>query len=134
LPLLRPKNHSRSHAKTAHSQRGFVMIEMMLAVAIVGTAMLATVSAFSTASKTARFVQETTTAEWLATSQIELIRVATFQLTPGTYTTVPAPTGYSVANVTSGVAGGDSNIQIVTVTVSRGADDVYETSAMKVNR
>ena len=109
------------------------MIEMMLAVAIVGTAMLATVAAFSTASKTSGFVQQTTTAEWLAISQVELIRVAAFQVTPGVYTSVPAPTGYSVANATSSVVGGDENIQIVTVTVSRGVDPIYVTSALKVN-
>lgn len=134
MPLLRLSNQDRSHTNSANSQRGFVMIEMMLAVAIVGTAMLATVSAFSTASKTSKFVQETTTAEWIATSQIELIRVATFQVTPGVYASVPVPAGYSVSNATSAVVGGDANIQIVTVTVSRGAEDIYSSSALKVNR
>ncbi len=110
------------------------MIEMMLAVAIVGTAMFAAVSAFSTASRTSAFVQETTTAEWLATSQIELVRTATFLVTPSSYTDVPAPTGYAIANATTAVAGGDSNIQIVTVTVSRNGEDIYVTSTMKVNR
>jgi type II secretory pathway pseudopilin PulG len=110
------------------------MIEMMLAVAIVGTAMLATVSAFSTAAKTSKFVQETTTAEWIAISQIELIRVAAFQVAPGVYASVSAPAGYSVSNATSAVIGGDANIQIVTVTVDRGTDQIYVTSALKVNR
>ena len=110
------------------------MIEMMLAVAIVGTAMLATVSAFSTASKTSEFVQETTTAEWIATSQIELIRVAAYQVTPNVYASVPAPDGYTVTNVTSAVTGADTNIQIVTVTVNNGVEDIYVTSALKVNR
>jgi len=111
-----------------------VMIEMMLAVSIVGTAMFAAVLAFSTASQTSAFVQETTTAEWLATSQIELVRTATYVDTPGVYTGVAAPTGYAVVNATSAVGGADPNIQIVTVTVSRGGEMVYETSTLKVNR
>lgn len=110
------------------------MIEMMLAVAIVGTAMLAVVSAFSSASKTAGFVDEAATAQWLATSQMELIRTATYVLTPGTYTAVTAPTGFAVANTTSAVTGGDANIQIVTVTVSENGESVFVASTMKVNR
>ena len=110
------------------------MIEMMLAVAIVGTAMLAVVQAFSTASKSAAFVDESATAQWLATSQIELVRAATFVVTPGTYTTVAAPAGFAVTNATSAVSGGDTNIQIVTVTVTESGDTVFETSTMKVNR
>jgi type II secretory pathway pseudopilin PulG len=110
------------------------MIEMMIAVAIVGTAMLAVVSAFSTASKNAQFIEEAATAQWLATSQIELVRAATFVATPGTYAAVAAPTGFAVTNATSAVSGGDSNIQIVTVTVTENGDTVFEASTMKVNR
>jgi type II secretory pathway pseudopilin PulG len=110
------------------------MIEMMLAVAIVGTAMLAVVAAFSTAARTAEFVEESTTGEWVATSQIELIKTAAYVLTPGTYAAVPAPAGFAVANTTANVAGGDANIQIVTVIVTQGGENVYETSALKVNR
>lgn len=116
------------------SQRGFVMVEMLLAVAIVGTAMLATVAAFSTASRTAAFVDNATTGQWVATSQIEFIKTAAYVLTPGTYASVPVPTDFAVSNATSDVSGGDENIQIVTVIVSRGGETVFETSAMKVNR
>ncbi|MCZ6539520.1 MAG: type II secretion system protein [Chloroflexi bacterium] len=116
------------------SQRGFVMIEMMLAVAIVGTAMLAAVTAFSTASRTATHVEKVTTGEWVAISQIELIKTAVYQLTPGTYASVPVPAGFAISNTTSDVTGGDANIQIVTVIVSQGGATVYETSALKVNR
>lgn len=116
------------------SQRGFMMIEMMLAVAIVGTAMFAVVSAFSTSARSATFVQETATAQWLATSQIEFIRTAEYVITPGTYTTVPSPAGYAVANATSAVSGGDSNIQTVTVTITKSGEVIFTTSTVKVNR
>jgi prepilin-type N-terminal cleavage/methylation domain-containing protein len=135
LPLLQTTTQDRSHVRSAvQRQHGFVMIEMMLAVAIVGTAMFAAVTAFSTSSKTSLFVQETTTAEWLATSQMELIRTAAYQLTPNTYADVPAPTGYSIANVTSAVSGGDENIQIVTIEITRNGASIYEASTLKVNR
>lgn len=122
------------HVDGARSQRGFLMIETMLAVAIVGTAMLAVVSAFSTASRTSSFVEDTTTAEWLATSQIEVIRTTAFVLTPGTYPAVSAPAGFAVANTTSAITGGDQNIQTVTVTVTKAGEVVYTTSTVKVNR
>jgi type II secretory pathway pseudopilin PulG len=110
------------------------MIEMMLAVAIVGTAMLAVLTAFSTSSKNAEFVDNSTTAQWLATSQIELVRAATFVVTPGTYTAVTAPTGFAITNATSAVPGGDTNIQIVDVAVTRNGETVFQASTMKVNR
>ena len=135
MPLLQLTTQGRSQSRSAaQRQRGFLMIEMMLAVAIVGTAMFAVVTAFSTSSKTSSFAREVTTAEWLATSQMELVRSATYQVTPATYTDVPAPTGYSIANVTSAVTGGDVNIQIVTITVSRAGVSIYESSTLKVNR
>ena len=134
MSLSRLSKQDRSRGIRAGSQRGFVMIEMLLAVAIVGTAMLATVAAFSTASRAASFVEGATTGEWVATSQIELIKTAAYQLTPATYASVSVPAGFAVTNATSDVAGGDVNIQIVTVIVSRGGESVYETSAMKVNR
>ena len=136
LPSLsiRAHNQPRTVDKNAAGERGFVMIEMMLAVAIVGTAMLAVVTAFSTASKQAQFVDTAATAQWLATSQIELVRAATFVPTPGTYAVVTAPTGFAVTNATSAVTGGDTNIQIVTVTVTENGAAVFESSTMKVNR
>ena len=134
MSLSHLSKQDRSDGIRAGSQRGFVMIEMLLAVSIVGTAMLATVAAFSTASLTATYVDDATTGEWVATSQIELIKTAVYQLTPGTYASVSVPAGFSVSNATSDVTGGDVNIQIVTVIVSRGGESVYETSAMKVNR
>ena len=134
MPLSRLSKQNRTRADKAGSQRGFVMIEVLFAVAIVGTAMLATVSAYSTASLTAAFVERATTGEWVATSQIEFIKTAAYVLTPGTYASVPVPTDFAVSNATSDVTGGDENIQIVTVIVSRGGETVFETSAMKVNR
>lgn len=122
------------HVAGARSQRGFMMIEMMLAVAIVGTAMFAVVSAFSTSARASVFMQETATAQWLATSQIEFIRTAEYVNTPGTYENVPSPAGYTVANTTSTVTGGDSNIQTVTVTIAKSGEVVYTTSTVKVNR
>ncbi len=134
MPLSRLLSHDRPDTVWAGSERGFVMIEMMLAVAIVGTAMLAVLLAFSTASRTAAFVETSTTGEWVATSQIEFIKTATYQLTPDTYASVSVPAGFAVSNATSDVTGGDENIQLVTVIVSRNGENVYETSALKVNR
>ncbi|MDG0866394.1 type IV pilus modification PilV family protein [Candidatus Lucifugimonas marina] len=136
LPSLsiRTPRASRSIGEHADYERGFVMIEMMLAVAIVGTAMLAVVMAFSSASKTAGFVDSSATGQWLSTSQMELVRAATFVPTPGTYANVTAPAGFVVTNATSAVTGGDANIQIVSVTITEDGETIFEASTMKVNR
>jgi len=134
MSLSRLSNRTLNSPRSTRSERGFIMIEMLLAVAIVGTAMLAVLTAFSTASKNAEFVDNSSTAQWLATSQIELVRAAVFVTTPGTYTPVTAPTGFAITNVTSAVTGADTNIQIVDVAVTRNGAIVFEASTMKVNR
>ncbi len=70
----------------------------------------------------------------MATSQIELIKTAVFQPTPGTYASVPVPAGFGISNVTSNVSGGDSNIQTVTVTITKSGEVIFTTSTVKVNR
>jgi hypothetical protein len=44
------------------------------------------------------------------------------------------PAGYSITNSTAGFAGGDGNIQRVTVTVFQDGEEVFQTSFLKVNR
>ena len=134
MSLLSLTKSDHKHVVGVPSQRGFMMIEMMLAVAIVGTAMFAVASAFSTSARSSQFVQETATAQWLATSQIEFIRTADYVATPGTYATVPSSAGYTVANATSAVSGGDLNIQTVTVTITKSGEVIFTTSTVKVNR
>ena len=122
------------HVDGGRSPRGVLLLETMVGVAGVGTGWLGVVSAFRAACRISSFVEDTATAEWLATSQIEVIRTAAFVLTPGTYPAVSAPAGFAVANTTSAITGGDENIQTVTVTVTKAGEVVYTTSTVKVNR
>jgi type II secretory pathway pseudopilin PulG len=110
------------------------MIETLVAIAILGTAVLAAVTSISTSTKVTGEASEKATAVWVAASQIDLVRASPFVLTPGTYPNVTAPPRYSVTNATSPYPGGDANIQLVTITVRKDGVVASSTSLIKVNR
>ena len=77
-------------------QRGFMLVESLVAVTIVGTGILAAVTSLSTSSKATIEAREGATAAWVVTSQIELIKASPFVAVPGAYPTVTPPTGFTV--------------------------------------
>ncbi len=116
------------------AQKGFVLIETLVAVGIIGTAVLGSMIAVSTASRVTSEVEEKVTAQWLAASQVDQIRGAAFVITPGTYAAIPAPAGYSVQNTTANYGLPALNLQQVTVTVSKGGVTVLTTKFLKGNQ
>lgn len=117
------------------SQSGLILLETMFAIAILGTAVFASLVAVSTAAMATEKASTDARAAWIATSQIELIRAAPFVATPGQYAaTSGLPDGYAVQNVTSAFADGEDDIQTVTVTVLKNGSSVLEIEVVKVNR
>lgn len=115
-------------------QLGFVMLEAIVALAILGTATAAMLSSLSTGARLSNRTSMNGTADWVATSQANFIYDAPFIATPGVYAAVNAPADYTVSNQTSAVAGGDDEIQNVTITVSIDGTVLLTTEIMKVNR
>lgn len=115
-------------------QLGFVMIEAVVALAILGTATTAMLSSLSIGAQLSNSTTLRGTADWVATSQSNFIYDAPFVLTPGVYAAVNAPDGYTVSNQTAPVIGGDDAIQNVTITVSFDGKTLLTTEIMKVNR
>jgi type II secretory pathway pseudopilin PulG len=111
-----------------------MMIEVLVAIGVLGTAVLAALMSISTAAAVTSRVSEEANAEWLAASQIDIVRAAPFALTPANYPAITAPTGYTVTNTTAEFIVGQTNIQRVTITVLRDGQAVYTTSLLKVNR
>lgn len=120
--------------RKAGKQRGFILAETLVAVAIIGTGILASMSALSTASLTTEKVKNDATASWIATSELELIKLSAFVPTPGTYTNITPPSGFTVQNTTSAFSGGDSFIQTVTVKVFNGSKELISIEMVKVDR
>ena len=112
---------------------GFIMIETLVALAIVTTGIMAAVVALSTANRATDQATEGATSAWLLTSQVELIKSSPFVAPPGVYPTVVPPDGFTVDNSTAALSGGNSFIQDVTVNVYRNGELVESIQMLKVD-
>jgi prepilin-type N-terminal cleavage/methylation domain-containing protein len=115
------------------SQKGFGLVETLVAVAILGTAIVTFIVALSTGAISVGENDQETVAQRLAQSQIEYTKNLAYSST-GIYATITAPTGYSLTVTSTSVAGTDTNIQKITVTVLHNSNSVLVVSDYKVNR
>lgn len=140
-------------------QKGLTLIEVLIAIAILGMIAVPFLTALSTSSRGIIIADERTTAESLVRSEMEYIKNSPYNSTGFSYQIPPtanntpwggfhdlddyyADAGYSVnvtgvpINSTTGAAlsSGDKNIQNITVKVYHGAKLVLTTSTYKVNR
>ncbi len=133
-----------------HNSKGFSLIEVLIALALLGIIGVAFLSGLATASKALFIADERTTAESLARSQMEYVKNCSYEygaspsyeqvdvesLThPGYFISVDAPpidpdTGAALAN-----PGDDEGIQKITVTIEHpDGDEVITLDGYKVNR
>ena len=64
--------------------RGFTLIEVLVALAIVAIGMAAVLEALTSSANTAVYLQDKTFAEWVALNRIETVRLSGTVPTPGT--------------------------------------------------
>ena len=129
-------------------QRGLGLVESLAAVAILGVAAVAFVVALSTGSIAVREGDQEVVAQSLAHTQLEYVKnyphnseAATY---PYVYTydetynpnPITLPQGYDISVAVSSIpeADGDSDIQKITVTISREGVDILTVDDYKVNR
>ena len=124
---------ARKPARRTGRQRGFMLVESMVSIAIVGTGILAAVTSISTSSQATIKAREGATAAWVATSQIELIKGSPFVAAPGTYPTVTPPPGFTVQNSTTAFPGGNVFIQDVTVQVFKSGNLISTFEMIKID-
>jgi len=116
-------------------EEGIALVEALMAVAILGLALTALLSAVSTGTMAVSRTEERVTAENLARSQLEYTKSQAYLPLPTPYATVtPYPDDYSVAVTADLVPGADAGIEKITVTVSRAGKELLVVEDYKVDR
>ncbi|MCH8061727.1 MAG: prepilin-type N-terminal cleavage/methylation domain-containing protein [Chloroflexi bacterium] len=116
-------------------QKGFGLIEVLIAVAILSIAATAFLGAISTSAIAINKQDRKITSEALAVSQINHTKSQAYQIAPASYPIIPSvPSNYAVTSNATAIVGKDGNIQLITVTVSRGGNTIYTLEDYKVNR
>jgi len=124
--------------QAAGSQEGFGLVEVLVAVAILGMTLVALLAALSTGSIGVASKDEQVTAANLARSQLEYTRSQPYA---ELYETVTPLAGYtvsvqadSVPEATSVPGADPSTIQKITVTVTRDGETLLTVEDFKVDR
>jgi type II secretory pathway pseudopilin PulG len=116
------------------SERGFALMETLIAVAILGMTLVVFIAGLSTGMLTTASADRLSTAHELARSQIEYTKNDAYSAPPHTYATVVPPSGYGVTSVASAISGADANVELVTVEVTKDGAVVFALEDFKVNR
>jgi type II secretory pathway pseudopilin PulG len=117
-----------------HSQKGMGLVETLVAVAILGTSVVAFVIALSAGSLAVGEQGKEAMAQSLAQTQMEYTK--NYPYAPGaiTYPALATPASYSVSVGVVSVPGTDTDIQKITVTVLKDSVNLLTVSDYKVNR
>ena len=117
-----------------NSQQGIGLVETLVAVAILGTSVVAFIVSLSAGTLTVNELNRETIAQSLAQTQMEYTKNCAFIPGAATYPVLAAPATYSVAVDVLDVTGTDTNIQKITVTVQKDSADILAISNYKVKR
>jgi type II secretory pathway pseudopilin PulG len=115
-------------------QRGIGLAETLVAIAILGTAVVAFATGLGAGSIAVGEHDDQATAQGLAQSQMEYTKSYAYNPGAATYPLLNAPEGYSLNVSASAASGGDTDIQKITVTVSREGEEIVRVEDYKVNR
>ena len=115
-------------------QIGLGLVETLVAVAILGTSVVAFAAGLSAGSIAVSEQGEKEVTQGLAQTQLEYTKSYAYNPGAVTYPAVAAPPGYSISVGVSAVPGTDANMQKITVTVSREGQAVETVAGYKVNR
>jgi prepilin-type N-terminal cleavage/methylation domain-containing protein len=118
----------------ARSERGVTLVETLIAVAVLGIAIVVFVAGLSTGTVSTSHSERLSTAHELARSQMEHTKDATYNAAPYAYPTVVPPAGYTVTSNAGAIPLGDTSIQLITVEVSDAAGVLFTLEGYKVDR
>ena len=116
-------------------ENGTGIVEVLVALAIAGTAIVMFLTSISTGSRSTGAMFERITAENLARSQLEYAKSQDYIYAPASYDTIaPGSPDFTVSCAASSVADRNNNIQKITVIVYRNEVSVLQVEDFKVNR
>ncbi|MEK7847336.1 MAG: hypothetical protein AAB270_00265 [Chloroflexota bacterium] len=122
------------HNGNLRTQRGLALIESVVALGVLGMFVVVLLGGVSASARSIAIARENIVAQSLALSQLEYTRSLPFQPPPATYTTMPGvPAGYAVEARAEPYPGGDSNIELIVVTVYRGERVRLVVESLKAN-
>jgi Tfp pilus assembly protein PilV len=124
----------RKMNRRLRGQRGIGLVETLVAVAILGTAVVAFAAALSAGSIAVGEHDGEAIAHGLAQSQLEYTKSYAYSPGAATYPLLTTPEGYSLSVGVSAVPDTDNEIQKITVTVKRGGEEIIKVEDYKVNR
>ena len=113
-------------------QRGLGLVESLIAVAILGVVIVTFVVALSVGSITVQAQDEQVVAQRLARTQLEYIKGYPYNVS--TYPAIDAPAGYAISVSVNSSIYADSDIQKITVTISKDSEELLAVEDYKVNR
>jgi len=120
--------------KVIQDEKGIALVESLIAVAIVGSTLVAFVVALSTGSIAVRENDQEVVAQSLARTQLEYTKGYPYDPIPASYPTVNATAGYAISVNVTATPDTDTDIQKITVTISREGEDILTVVDYKVNR
>jgi len=117
-------------------QRGSALIEVLVAMAIIGSGAFALLQGIATGSIATSIINEKATARNIARSQLESVRTEAYLFPPASYPAVSVPPDWSVSAdaVVLPDADAGNNIEQVKVVVMRNGNQVLEIWDYKLNR
>jgi prepilin-type N-terminal cleavage/methylation domain-containing protein len=105
---------TRSFIKKRPGNRGFTLVESLVAISILGVSAAAFISSLSSGSLAVRTLDEQVTTQQLLQTQMEVIKAAAYDLNGVSYTRIATPAEYTL-NVAVALINSDSHIQKVTL-------------------
>jgi len=125
--------------KLKGSETGLVLIEALVALAILGIIAVTFLSGLATTSKAAIIADEQATAGNLAQSQMEWAKNADYVYEATEYSPAPVPGGkdylnYSATITAEPLHNPDDGIQKIVVTVNHSGNEVIKIAGYKVER
>ena len=118
----------------AQDQRGLGLVETLVAVAILGTSVVAFAGALSAGSIAVGEQDEAVVAQSLVQTQLEYTKSYPYDPEATTYPTADTPAGYSISVGVTSIPDTDTDIQKITVTISRGGEEIMLVEDYKANR
>jgi len=112
-------------------QRGVGLVESLVAVAILGVAVVAFVMALSVGTVAVGECNQQIVVQSLMRTQLEYIKSCDYDTT---YSIVGAPGGYDISVEVDSIPDADDEIQKITVTISFEGENILSVEDYKVNR